>query len=233
MENYKNHYKNLDTQKIVSILRNTSEYNSDAIMAAKEELDKRNLSEIDLQKINEPLDNQVREIEERKEKIVQIKKGTKDKISRAYEIANPQLSSPDSIKIKSFSALLIANGIFALISQWSFLKFAFTNEMSNGIGIFEILQIVLITFPIIAGIMFLRKLKIGYYPAFSISVIGILAYILILASLLLNDYVTFEEKIPNAIFSISIISVLAYAIKFLLKENIREHYLEETEKINN
>lgn len=224
MENYQNHYKNLDTQKIVSILRNASVYSQDAISAAKEELKKRDLSEIALQEINQSLNNQARDEQERKEKVDQSKKNAKEKINKVYEIAKPQLSSPDSIKIKSFSTLLIANGIVALICQWSFLKFAFANEMSKGIGFFEILQIVLIALPVIAGITFWSKMKIGYYLAYSISVIGILAYILILVSLLLNDYVAFEEKIPNAIFSMSLISILAYAVKFLLRENIREHY---------
>ena len=101
--------------------------------------------------------------------------------------------------------------------------------MSNGIGIFEILQIVIIALPIVAGVTFWKKMKIGYYLAFSISAIGILAYLIILAGLFINDYVSFEEKIPNAIFSISIISILIYAIKFLKKENIKKHYLDEAD----
>ena len=229
MEDFKNYYKNLDTQRILSILRNPSEYNSDAIIAAKEELNLRNLTDSTLQEINKTLDEQNRVKQEKKEKANQLKKITKEKINTAIEIAYPQLSSPDSIKIKSFSTLLIANSIFALISQWSFLKFAFTNEMSNGIGIFEILQIVIIALPIVASVTFWKKMKIGYYLAFSISAIGILAYLIILAGLFINDYVSFEEKIPNAIFSISIISILIYAIKFLKKENIKKHYLDEAD----
>ena len=226
MKDYKKHYKNLDTLKIVSILRNPTDYNKDAISEATEELKRRNISESSLKEIYHILEEIDENIRAKSKRTVELKKYTKEIIKEGIEVANPKISSSDSIKIKSFSSLLIANSICALISQWNFFEFVFTDEMSRGIGFFEISLILLIILSCFAGIAFWNRMKIGYYLAFTISTIGTLTYLAMIISLFQNNYMSITEKIPDFIFDITAISILIYAIKFLLQKNIRKLYLE-------
>jgi len=224
MDEFSEYYKTVESLRIVSILRNQSDYNLESIKAAKLELESRNLSDNELQEINSVLDGRRENETEIKTRNKAIKESIQKKIETSLEIANPKESSSNNLKIKSFSALLVANGLLVIYSQWSYLNFVFTDEMSNGVGSFELLIFVSIIVPIISGVLLWRKTKIGYYLAFGIAIFVLLLYGAMTIFEIMNNEVDLGSKILSIIFQLTIISISVYGIRFLLKDEIKEIY---------
>ncbi len=217
--NFEQHYKNLDSQKIVSILRNWKDYNPEAIDAAKNELSRRNLSEVEINEINSSLDL----IDNRKilptENQQKFKSSIDKKAQKTEELLFPEKSQTEISKMKTLAILLIVSGLFALYSQFGHLLFYQSASYFHYFQPTDYMVIATIVAPIITGGLFWFKSKIGYLLMLIFSIISIFIG---LASLLSRiPYLHFPDSIIELLNSIMVMIVVLLYIRFLRKEEIK------------
>ena len=163
MSEFTEHYSKLSNSALFEILSNSSSYKAAAIKTAKEEIESRNLSEIEVPMAKQDIESKNREQEISRSKRKQKVDKTKESLASYFDRINPFHSEITTAEktIRLITIIFGGISIYNIYNEFDMLQFQFENGIS-GWDLSMVEYFLPIFFLPLATILFWKRKRIGW-----------------------------------------------------------------------
>ena len=203
-----NHDK-LTNHKLIEILLNKEKYEKDAIYSAEQELKSRNLSNDEIDSIENSFTTRTNENRQRQQNIQAIKSNVQLKSQSFQESINPLIVKKNkAFGIKALGWLTILIGCWILFSNYIYLELSF--DKAIPFSIVQINVIVKTILCLIGGPLFIKGNKVGWLITWCLYVLFVVEGI----------FLGFYMGVEGILSAIPTLIILGGGLWYLLQRHI-------------
>jgi len=160
MSSFEVHFRNLSDFKLVRILEESENYEQEAVVAARLELERRQLPDEDYERVRERIRKEKEKKNRQKEGIKAAKAIAEIGLEEAGRLLHPMEHKSTRTILKIIAGYLILSALFAIFSQLGYLTLMITESAFSPVELLSILVIPMLE--LIGGILLWVRRKYGW-----------------------------------------------------------------------